>query len=286
MISAIFKTKKMEVRAIWILILLPCLLLSAILLIDNLQSLLIGIGYNVRGDSFSEGWNAMRNLRSKSMEWRTLNLTLIAFCYVFTAWFLKKKVERKRFSWNELGFKWGKNSFILLMGGFVLFSCLIIASQIIASLRGAVEFDFSRIDITLSGNVLYGIFVYLIYEIINAFTQELLFRGYLQSRMVKSLGPTIGIAFTSTYFMALHLFVRNFAVAEFIASVLIFCFAGLIFHYTKSIYFAGALHMSCSFLIRLSDIFHYEISNIDIAFVFLFAIMASIFIFRRRQGSH
>lgn len=143
MISAIFKTKKKEVIVLWILILLPCLLLSAILLIDNLQSLLIGIGYNVRGDSFSEGWNAMQDLRSQSMEWRTLNFTLIALCYVFTSWFLKKKVERKRFSLNELGFKWGKNSFILLMGGFVIFSCLIIVSQIMASLRRAVEFDFS-----------------------------------------------------------------------------------------------------------------------------------------------
>ena len=286
MISAIFKTKKMEVRAIWILILLPCLLLSAILLIDNLQSLLIGIGYTARGDSFTAGWNATQNLRSKSMEWRTLNLTLIAFCYVFTAWFLRKKVERKRFSLNELGFKWEKNSFILLMSGFVVFSCLIVVSQIMASLRGAVEFDFSPIDFTLRGNVVYGIFVYLIYAIIDAFTQEILFRGYLQTKMVQNFGPAIGIAFTSIYFMALHLLVQKFAVTEFIAAVFVMGFAGLIFHYTKSIYFAGTLHMSINFMYRLTDAFHYENSNIDIAFVFLLAIMTSIIIFRRRQGSH
>jgi len=286
MISTIFKTKEMEVRAIWILLLLPCLLLSAILLIDSLQSLLIGIGYSIRGDSFSEGWKAMQNLRSKSMEWKTLNLTLIALCYVFTAWLLKKKIEKKRFSFNEMGFKWKRNSFFLLMGGFVIVLSLIILSQIIAYLRGAVEIDFSQIEFTLSKSVLYGILIYLIYEIINAFGQEILFRGYLQTRIVKNFGPMIGIALTSIYFMSLHLLVRSFAVTEFLASVLIICFAGLIFHYTKSIYFVGTLHMSISFMVRLFDFFQYKNSNIDIAIVFLLAIISSIIIFRRRQVSH
>jgi membrane protease YdiL (CAAX protease family) len=286
MISTILKTKNMELRAIWILILLPCLLLAAIFLIDNLQSLLIGIGYNIRGYSFIEGWKATQNLRSKSMEWRTLNLILIAFCYVFTAWFLRRKIEKKRFSLNEMGFKWKRNSFFLLIGGFVIFSCLIIVSQIIAFLRGAVEFDFSQIEFTLSRNVLYGILIYFIYEIINAFSQEILFRGYLQTRMVEDFGPTIGIALTSTYFMALHLLVQSFAITEFIASVFIISFAGLIFHYTKSIYFVGTLHMSISFMIRLFDFFHYKNSNIDITLVFLFAIITSIIIYRRRQVSH
>ena len=283
--SFFLQTKDNKVRTIWILLLLPVLLFSLIFIIDAIQSLIVGISYSVQGESFSTGWENAQNLRSESMEWRTLNLTLIAFCYIFVAWFLKKIIDKSSFNFKEMGFKWGKNSFILLIGGFVVLSCLIILSQAIALIRGAVEIDFSNAVINLSGSALYGFFIYFVYEIMNAFSQEILFRGYLQTRIVKAFGPLIGIAFTSTFFMALHLFVKSFTVTEFIASVLIFCFGGLIYHLTNSLYFVGTLHMSISFMLRLFGILKYKNSNIDIAVVFILAILITIIVVRKRKGN-
>lgn len=92
----------------------------------------------------------------------------------------------------------------------------------------------------------------------NGFWQELVFRGYLQTRVVERYNATVGILTVSIYFILIHFIDRQLTLSWVLAGTLLFILVSLLFHHTKSLYLVGAMHGMINYLDQVTELIGLE----------------------------
>jgi membrane protease YdiL (CAAX protease family) len=155
---------------------------------------------------------------------------------------LTTKLDRRDFSWAEIGLAWKPTVFIFFGGGVILGGVLELLSLGLGIAQGIVETPMTPSIAPVA--VLTGATA----AMLNSFWQEIAFRGYLQTRFVESYGAHIGIPVVAVSFVLFHLLAGPLSPLEVLTGSILFLLVGLLYHLTGSLYLVGALHGILNYL--------------------------------------
>jgi len=155
---------------------------------------------------------------------------------------LTTKLDGREFSWAEIGLSWKPTVFVLFGGGVILGGVLELFSWGLGIAQGTVETPMTPSIASIA--VLTGTTA----AMLNSFWQEIAFRGYLQTRLVESHGPIIGIPVVAVSFVLIHLLVNPLSPLEVLTGSILFLLVGLLYHITGSLYLVGALHGTLNYI--------------------------------------
>ena len=165
------------------------------------------------------------------------SMAVAGLVYVLTI-----KLERRDFSWAEIGLAWKPTVFIFFGGGVIVGGIFELLSLRLGIALGIVE-----APMTPSIN-LFTVLTGTTAAMLNSFWQEMAFRGYLQTRFVESYGAHIGIPVVAIFFVLFHLLVSPLSTLEVLTGGILFLLVGLLYHLSRSLYFVVALHGILNYL--------------------------------------
>ncbi|MGL1958626.1 MAG: CPBP family intramembrane metalloprotease [Colwellia sp.] len=160
--------------------------------------------------------------------------------------FLKK--DHIKFSSLGLKFKTYETDALLgaLAGIIVMSICfifLVSANQISFIIKDSSEFPWG----------------YLIFFLLVAIYEEILFRGYIQSRLMRATNPYLALLISSIIFMILHLANENWTILSLINLTLAGILFGVYYLYKQNLWFPIALHFTWNFF--QGPIYGFEVSG-------------------------
>jgi len=216
------RDKKGNVRTYWHLFIVASSVLAVIVL-NRVILRVIGVPYDSTEAQIVSGIMDL--------------VAVTGLMYVFTT-----KLDRRDFSWAEIGLSWNPTVFVFLGGGVILGVVLELLSLGLGIAQGTVEASMT-LSIT-SIAVLTGTTA----AMLDSFWQEIAFRGYLQTRFVESYGAQIGIPVVAVFFVLLHLLVSPLSPLEVLTGSILFLLVGFLYHMTGSLYLVGALHGTLNYI--------------------------------------
>jgi membrane protease YdiL (CAAX protease family) len=92
-----------------------------------------------------------------------------------------------------------------------------------------------------------------------AFNEEILFRGYIQNRLMRATGPYKALAVSSLIFMTAHLFNDNWTLVSLLNLFLAGVSMGLYYLHTRNLWFPIAIHFTWNFF--QGTVFGFEVSG-------------------------
>lgn len=152
------------------------------------------------------------------------------------------KLDKRDFSWAEIGLAWKPTVFVFFGGGVILGSVLELLSLGLGIAQGIVETPMT--PSIAPAAILTGATA----AMLNSFWQEIAFRGYLQTRFTESYGAHIGIPVVAVSFVLFHLLAVPLSPLEVLSGIILFIFVGLLYHSTGSLYLVAALHGTLNYL--------------------------------------
>jgi membrane protease YdiL (CAAX protease family) len=164
-------------------------------------------------------------------------MAVVGLMYVLTT-----KLDRRDFSWAEIGLARKPTAFIFFGGGVIVGGVLEFLSLGLGIALGIAETPMTPSIIPVA--VLTGATA----AMLNSFWQEVAFRGYLQTRFVESYGAHVGIPVVAVSFVLFHLLANPLSALEVLTGSILFLLVGLLYHLTGSLYLVGALHGTLNYL--------------------------------------
>jgi membrane protease YdiL (CAAX protease family) len=162
------------------------------------------------------------------------------------------RLEKHEFHLSDIGLDLQRNTLPYILLGIIIGCALFFGSVMFGLLLSTLEFP---IAFDLSQWSIIGTLVAsTIFYILNSFWQEIIFRGYLQTRAVEKYGQLYGIVGVAIIFVLFHGLVQSLTIVGIISGTLLFIFIGLLYDKTKSLYFVGIIHAVLNFLPVLVDI--------------------------------
>ncbi|TET22293.1 MAG: CPBP family intramembrane metalloprotease, partial [Candidatus Aminicenantes bacterium] len=127
---------------------------------------------------------------------------------------------------GKVGFNFKPKSILLFIVGVAICCLTFFSSFFLSSVWGIISSPANWIQNLFQLNT--GTFFILAFtqNFFNALWQEIIFRAYLQTRLVKVYGAMWGILLTSIIFVLLHGFIRAMSVMEILTGIVIFSFVG------------------------------------------------------------
>ena len=164
-------------------------------------------------------------------------MAVAALIYVLTT-----KLDKRDFSWAEIGLACKPTMFIFFGGGIIVGGVLEFLSLGLGIVLGIVETPTTPSILPIAA--LTGVTA----TMLNSFWQEIAFRGYLQTRFVESYGTLMGIPVVAVSFVLFHLLASPLSALEVLTGSILFLLVGLLYHLTGSLYLVGALHGILNYL--------------------------------------
>lgn len=188
--------------------------------------------------------DTVTNLINTSNAWSFINEVLRGILIIALIKSISRIFSKSKISLKELGFHIDvKQSFYMLIG-FTLMSAMFLLSLFINTGSDSV---LNSLGITFSQK---SIVLLMLIAIANAFWQEIVFRGYLQKRLIDTYGILTGIVICAFLFTIIHGLAREINFIEIILGTVLFTLIGVVFYLTNSIIFATAIHAAGNFFLR------------------------------------
>jgi len=276
--NRLFRNESGEIRDIWIVLLILIALLAVIILSRIITILIADVLYMGHGLSPDQALEQAKTLTIETLEWRTFSEAFVFFGSLIVVFFLLTRVDKQQVTWGALGLAWKSNSIFMLGGGLLFYSGLFFMALGLGTLRGAIQPTGSTSAFSITGMLL--AFVWCTF---NAFWQELVFRAYLQTRLIQHHGITLGIFLATVIFVLIHVLDRPLTLAEFFTGCTIFLLIGLLYHITGSLFLVGGMHTAGNLLLMLLDTLGVtEPHDLDMFIVFAVALVVVLFLARSR----
>jgi membrane protease YdiL (CAAX protease family) len=212
--------------------------------------------YNIKGQFLNS--NDMIDQMIKSPEYlftvSIYNLFVIMITFLFWKYVDKQNTQ-------IIGLNWKKNSFKMLGLG-VLGGTLEIALIILLSLgMGILWFQNVGFDIFSINEILKSLAFGILAFLLVGFGEEALFRGYIQKRLMLTLGNKWALLISSLIFMAAHILTYG-KLLDFIDVALGGVILGYLYILTDSLYLPAAYHFVYDFIqvniVKLQEYEHYK----------------------------
>ena len=162
-------------------------------------------------------------------------------------WFLVRVIERSSFTWEAVGLNWRNNSLLAILLGAILASGLFIASVMTGHIFGLTG---SALSTSMLGVSVPILLQKLVLYLAMGFGEEIVFRGYIQPRLVKQSGAIWGILATSVVFTLLHQISYSLSPVVILSGVMLWTAIGVLYHLSKSLYLVGVFHGTMNTLLN------------------------------------
>jgi len=228
-----------EIRLVWRLILIILLFVAVAVLLRFIPIILYS--KFLVSDGMTQG-TALEKANTIILEdpvWSTVIGILNGLMGFLFAWFLVKVIERSTFTWKEVGLDWRINSPLLIILGALLALLLFIAYIFIEYLLGSYDFSLNTL---LMGVGIAGFFHKFILFIAMGFGEEVVFRGYVQTRLTARLGVIWGVIVTAVVFTLLHQLSYKLSPVIILSGTMLWVTLGVLYHLSKSLYLVGMFH--------------------------------------------
>jgi membrane protease YdiL (CAAX protease family) len=181
--------------------------------------------------------------------WSTTLGIINALMSFLLVWFLIRVIEKRNFAWKDVGLDWRRNSLLCLTFGVLLALLMYVAEAIVD--HRVVGSSVPTIDTFLAGLTVSAVVRNLAVWIPMGFSEEVLFRGYVQTRLVERLGAIRGILIGSIVFTLLHLLVRPISPVTIVSAVILWAAIGTLYHLSRSLYLVGTFHAVANTLLNV-----------------------------------
>jgi membrane protease YdiL (CAAX protease family) len=193
--------------------------------------------------------------------------TLSALMGLLIVWFLVVAIERSSFTWKTVGLDWRSNSLLTILLGAVLALLLFIASILTEHVRGLADssLTFPVMDVSIP------IFIQkLVLYLGMGFSEEIVFRGYVQTRLVKRYRAIWGVLAAAAIFTLLHQISYRLSPVTILSGVMLWTTMGALYLLSKSLYLVGMFH---GVMNTLLNTLHFEVGDINSMVVHAFALL-------------
>lgn len=256
-----------EVRLVWRLILIILLyVLAAVLLrlipISIYAAILVNDGATLA--------NALEKARFVIFEdpgWFAAIGILSGLVGLLIVWLLVRIIEKSSFTWKTVDLDWRRNSLLVMLLGAILALLLFVASILTGNILGFNNASLNNLLQDISIPIfLQNFIVYLS----MGFSEEIVFRGYFQTRLVKSYGAIWGILITAVVFVLLHQISYNLSPLIILSGVLLWTTIGALYYLSKSLYLVVIFHGVTNLLLNTVQS---EVGDISSMIVHAFALL-------------
>jgi membrane protease YdiL (CAAX protease family) len=241
-----------EIRFFWklaatLILLLALIVISRIGLIFVIQQIFILQGVPSSG--------ALQNAQifvAESSEGQAIASSLDVLLTFILVALLVTRIEKHEFHLSEIGLNLQRNTLPFVLLGLIIGCSLFLGAIMFGALLNTIEFP---VFLTLDQWPFWSTLVAsIIFYVLNSFWQEIVFRGYLQTRAVEEYGRIVGIVVITVIFVVFHGLVQALTPIGILSGLLLFSFIGLLYDKTKSIYLVGVIHAVLNFLPVLFNI--------------------------------
>lgn len=185
-------------------------------------------------------------------------------------WFLVVVIERSSFTWRSVGLDWQSSSPLAILLGVTVALLLFIASAVTGRVRGLSGSLMSSPMMDVSIPIF---FQRLVVYLGMAFGEEVVFRGYIQSRLVKRTGATWGVLATAAIFTLLHQISYRLSPVTILSGVMLWSTMGALYLLSGSLYLVGVFHGVMNTLLNTLVL---EVDDISSLVVHAFALLTVI----------
>lgn len=238
--SKVFFNNEGELRAGWRVLAFVVLLIVSLALVSTfvagLGAMIPQIGHYFLQPGEAEGLGP-RAFASFSIS-QAVNVTAAIAATAIAA----RALERRSFA--SVGFKLHRGWLRDFSIGSILGAASLAIAVVISALAGALTLN---AQITSEAIIARNFAFLLIFFLLAATYEELLFRGFAFQAIVRGLGPVAAIAITSLLFGVAHIPNKNASLFSTINTVLAGVWLGVAYIKTRSLWLATALHYSWNF---------------------------------------
>ena len=236
---SVIRNDRGEVRLAWRLILVILLYVAVAVLLRFIPIRLLTASL-VR-DGMTQG-SALERANTSILEdpvWSIVIGTLSGLMGLLIVWFVVHVVERSKFTWKAVGLDWRGNSPLLILLGTMWAFLVFIAYILIGHLLGSSD---SSPNTALMGVSIAIFFQKFILYIGMGLGEEVVFRGYVQTRVVARFGVVWGILIIAVVFTLLHQISYSLSPVTILSGTMLWITVGVVYHLSKSLYLVGVFH--------------------------------------------
>jgi membrane protease YdiL (CAAX protease family) len=245
-----------EVRLAWRLVLVILLYVAVAVLLRFIPIRLLTASLVRDGMMQASALERANSILLKDPIWSTVIGTISGLMGLLIVWFLVHVVERSTFTWKAVGLDWRGNSLLLIILGALLALLLFIAYIFVDYLLGSFG---SSLSAPLMGVSIAIFFQKFILYIAMGFGEEVVFRGYVQTRLVARFGVIWGVLVTAVVFTLLHQIFHSLSPVTILSGVMLWITIGALYHMSKSLYLVCLFH---GVMNTLSNSLNFEVTDI------------------------
>lgn len=285
---SVIKYRTGEVRVVW-RVLIAVVLWVAVAFLLRFIPIILYTAVHARGDVARE--EVVASAKAIIFEhsiWSTVIGVINGLMSLPIVWFLMRVIEKRSFGLKEVGLDWRRNSLSMLAFGVLLALLMYIASRVVPQAFGS---SMPAVETILAGLTVPAVVQKFALYIPMGFGEEVLFRGYVQSRLVERHGAIRGILICSIVFTLLHLLVRPLSPVDIISGVLLSATFGTLYYFSKSLYLVGMFHGVANVLLNTlsfegSDAGGLIVNALVLLLVIVFGLRRSTSCLQKRDTNH
>ena len=228
-----------EVRLAWRLLLVILLYVAVAVLLRFIPTRLFTASLVRDGMTQESALERASAIILEDPVWSTVIGTLNGLTGLLIVWFLVHVVERSTSTWKAVGLDWRGNSPLLILLGTLLALLVFIAYMFVGYLLGTSG---SSLNTLLTGVSIAIFFQKFILYIAMGFGEEVVFRGYVQTRLVARCGVIWGVLVTAIVFTLLHQIAYRLSPVTALSGTMLWITIGALYHFSKSLYLVGMFH--------------------------------------------
>lgn len=228
-----------EVRLVWRLLIVISLFVAAAVLLRFIPICLYTASLTDSGVPKEDALVRAKAIVFEGAVWSTVLGVLNGVMSLPLVWLVIRVVERRSFTWKTVGLDWRRNSLSALACGALLALAFYVADKVVGLALGAAIPPMNTILAGVSVPIFLQTFVLYL---AMGFGEEVVFRGYVQTRLVERYGVFRGVLVASVMFTLLHIGFRPLSPVTIISGVVLWATVGALYHWSKSLYLVGMFH--------------------------------------------
>ena len=276
----IFRNDAGEIRLVWRLILIVLLYVLAAVLLRLIPVVLYAAVLVSGGMVLRSALDQASSIILNNPVWNTAIGILSGLIGLLIVWFLIRKIEKSSFKWKSVGLDWKINSLLFILLGAVLAFILLAASLLTGNILGL---NSTPLDGVMRGISIPILLQNLVLYLAMGLGEEVVFRGYVQTRLVERYKAVWGILIAAVIFVLLHQVSYNLSPNIILSGVMLWTAIGALYYLTRSLYFVIAFH---GVMNALQNPLHLEIGDISSTIVNALALfLIIVFVLVRSRAS-
>jgi membrane protease YdiL (CAAX protease family) len=189
-----------------------------------------------------------------SLEAQAILCAIDTILMILLVFLLITRIEKRNFQWSDLGLTSKSSSILYFVVGAFLGFAFIFITRGVGLIQGTMQLNPLKLEEILTPMNIKFFVLFFVWAMLNGFWQELVFRGYLQTRVVERHNAIVGILTVTTYFVLIHFIDRQLTLLWVFAGILLFILISLLFHHTKSLFLVGAMHGTINYLDQVTEL--------------------------------